>query len=187
MVPPNVKSFRQSDPRWMSLLEVRKAGHCQKLQHLCRSNVSGSRRSDVESHSEEQVKRHVRGARVTASNWNPRPRKRDLPLGGRKESPRDREALTGADERACAAEVIATAEEPSAAVHVAASNRAFRVRDHRPRSDAPVEDAPAARALDRNQVPAMRNLELIDVRRQVRQVDLVVEKLKLPSLAPAPE
>jgi len=43
------------------------------------------------------------------------------------------------------------------------------------------------RALKREEVPAVRDLELVDLRGRIRQIDLVVEELELPSLAPAPE
>jgi hypothetical protein len=144
-------------------------------------------RLTAESDSNQHVKRDVRGACVTGLNRNSRPRKRGLSLGGRSKSPPDREALPGADDRDWTRDVVAVTEESVAFVHVATADDAFRVRDHGPRARAPVEDAPVGRALDRQDVPAVRNLEALDLGRRIGQVDLVVEKLQLPSPPFAPQ
>jgi hypothetical protein len=61
------------------------------------------------------------------------------------------------------------------------------MRDHGSDAHAPVEETPVGRALDREQVPAVGDLEVLDLRRAVRQIHLVVEKLELPTGLLAPQ
>lgn len=140
-----------------------------------------------ETESHERVKRDVLRPRMARRDRHARPRVRQLSVHAREEPPSDRESLSPADERAGSRDVIAASEDPVSGICGNASDAPFGIRDHRSGAETPVERACSDRAMDGQKIPTVGDLESRDLGLTVRQVDLVVEQLKLPAPAPAPQ